>query len=127
MIFFKSLKQQSYFKGLYPRESLLPKRKIGLAHHQNQKEPFFSFSSLTLVITSYHRGSRGARRRAWTGVRIHSGTSERQSSRWYGKKKPQQQTGRAGKLTLCWVRQDHALLRPEGASQQSPPAMLSSL
>ena len=76
MIFFNLLKQQSYFKGLYPREKSITKEENWFGTPSKPKAAFFFFSSLTPVITSYHRGPRGARRKAWTGIRIHSGTSK---------------------------------------------------
>lgn len=61
---------------------------------------FSFFFSLSPVMTCYHRGPQGAKHKAWTGIKIHSGTFGRVGQSAAGKKEHLHGTGRAGKLDL---------------------------
>ena len=49
---------------------------ITLGHLNIIRRAAAIFDQVVVCVTSYHRGPQGARRKAWTGIRIHSGTSK---------------------------------------------------
>lgn len=120
----KELKLQSYFKGLYPRESLLPEKKIGLANHQSWKEHFPSFSPChqwspaSTEVPKELGKLNGDKKKARMGTKIHRGTcgQVRQSA---GKKEHQCKLG--GREILSSGKAFPGLTGPEPCRPQSPP------
>lgn len=114
----KQLKQQSYFKGLHPKESLLAKRTLGLAGHGHWKEQHNGseelLPSFLLVISDYkhHWGPQGGTRlKAWTGVKTSDGTLGQQDSQ-------QQEKGRA-----CATKQESPPVVRQGRSRVWGPGL----